>query len=276
MLPALGMGGMLASLHLWATSQLAACPPASRQRVKSLLRTLQQCREMVAHPDVVSGHRVLEIGSGCGGCGILAAKLGAAEVVLTDYSDPVLRNLQDCLRLNAAGASAANGATHCAANNRHAAVTASTAAAGENDAAAAAAAEQRRQMLADAEAWDPEDASECGSDDFDDLVGEALGGSGRGAAELSGAAGQAIADPSASWDVASPCMRIRYYDWQDSFAELDDAERAALLRVPGVPQSAAVAPGASIDTASNDSGAPGLGTAEQFDIIIGTDILYEW
>lgn len=38
------------------------------------------CRELLKHPAVVAGKAVLEIGSGCGLCGILAAKLGAAQV----------------------------------------------------------------------------------------------------------------------------------------------------------------------------------------------------
>lgn len=36
------------------------------------------------HPAIVAGKKVLEIGSGCGLCGILAAKLGAAQVGTPD------------------------------------------------------------------------------------------------------------------------------------------------------------------------------------------------
>lgn len=237
---------------------------------------------MVAHPEIVSGCRVLEIGSGCGGCGILAAKLGAAEVALTDYAGPVLSNLRDCMHMNTVGGSTASeaAANGCAAANGSAA-GAPNAPDGEADeaSAAAAAAEQRQQRLAEAEAWDPEDASECGSDDFDDLLGEALGGGGdcTAKASRSGCHGSAAgAGAAESWDVATPPMRIRYYDWQSSFARLGDEERAALLGVPGVPRTAVVAPGDSIDTASNEGRAPELGAAEQYDVIIGTDIMYEW
>ncbi len=37
-------------------------------------------RELVQSPQIVAGKRVLEIGAGCGLNGIVAAKLGAAEV----------------------------------------------------------------------------------------------------------------------------------------------------------------------------------------------------
>ncbi|GAB4823863.1 hypothetical protein N2152v2_010909 [Parachlorella kessleri] len=62
------------------------------------------CRELATHPDIVRGQRVLEIGSGCGACGILAAQLGAAEVVMTDYLEAILANLRACMHLNAGAA----------------------------------------------------------------------------------------------------------------------------------------------------------------------------
>lgn len=37
-------------------------------------------RALIAHPSFARGHDVLEIGAGCGVCGILAAKLGANRV----------------------------------------------------------------------------------------------------------------------------------------------------------------------------------------------------
>ena len=45
-----------------------------------LVRARRHCRELAAHPEIVRGQVVLEIGSGCGACGILAAKLGASQV----------------------------------------------------------------------------------------------------------------------------------------------------------------------------------------------------
>ena len=38
------------------------------------------CRHLIAHPEIVAGKRVIEIGAGCGLCGMLAVKLQAHEV----------------------------------------------------------------------------------------------------------------------------------------------------------------------------------------------------
>ena len=58
------------------------------------------CRELAAHPSIVAGRAVLEIGAGTGIVGIAAAKCGAARAVLTDNEAPVLRNLRACAHLN--------------------------------------------------------------------------------------------------------------------------------------------------------------------------------
>jgi len=52
------------------------------------------------HPDTVAGHRVLELGAGCGAPGLLAAIAGAAEVVLTDGDESLLELLQRNTELN--------------------------------------------------------------------------------------------------------------------------------------------------------------------------------
>ena len=51
--------------------------------------------QLAAAPALVEGRRVLEIGSGCGLCGLLAAKLGACSVTLTDCVPSVLSNLEE-------------------------------------------------------------------------------------------------------------------------------------------------------------------------------------
>ncbi|KAF5838415.1 hypothetical protein DUNSADRAFT_2884 [Dunaliella salina] len=73
------------------------------------------CRVLAEHPGFVQGRTLLEIGAGCGVCGIVAAKLGALRVDLTDVEGPVLRNLRDCMHLNcpdAIGSSAAGDQNH--------------------------------------------------------------------------------------------------------------------------------------------------------------------
>jgi len=57
-------------------------------------------RLMLARPEIVRGRDVLELGSGCGMCGMLAAKLGAKKVVLTDFMDAAIRNLEASLAAN--------------------------------------------------------------------------------------------------------------------------------------------------------------------------------
>ena len=50
------------------------------------------CSDLVEKPALVQGKRVLEIGAGTGLCGIVAAKLGAAQVIL-DCPPPNLKLL---------------------------------------------------------------------------------------------------------------------------------------------------------------------------------------
>ena len=53
------------------------CPKTD---MRALTASLHAYRELLAHPSIVAGKTVLEIGSGCGLCGIVAAKLGAQQV----------------------------------------------------------------------------------------------------------------------------------------------------------------------------------------------------
>ena len=42
---------------------------------------------------LLNGKEVLELGAGCGLCGLYAGKIGAKRVCLTDFEDPLLQNL---------------------------------------------------------------------------------------------------------------------------------------------------------------------------------------
>lgn len=154
------------------------------------------CRELASKPGILMGKTVLEIGSGCGACGILAAKLGA-QVTLTDHVDSVLHNLRYCMHLNSTSSSGSSSA----------------------------------EPKAPATAWD-----------------------------------------------APPSMCARFYDWKDSMGCLSEAERAALAAIPGLAEglAAAGAPGGIIDTGSNHSDIPALDDAARFEVVLGTDVLYEW
>ncbi|KAK9824542.1 hypothetical protein WJX72_011185 [[Myrmecia] bisecta] len=172
------------------------------------------CRELVEHPEIVRGCDVLELGSGCGICGILAAQLGARNVTLTDYEDQVLLNLRSC--------------------------------------------------------FDPEDADEC--DDLDDFFG--------GEASAGGASTQASEAAAPSWDQDN--MHICYLDWTDSVRHLEllgstpVSSLCAKPRQPAAEEPDQGLPGADKGTDAQTPSRPsGLHPARQFEVIIGSDIVYE-
>ena len=59
---------------------------------------LMLANDIDEHPDWCRGKRVLELGAGVGLCGLLAAKLGAAEVCMTDFEEPLLEALERSAR----------------------------------------------------------------------------------------------------------------------------------------------------------------------------------
>ena len=178
------------------------------------------CHEMVLHPGLVLNKTVLEIGAGCGACGLLAAKLGASQVDISDYVDVLLLNLRDAMHLNAS------------------AVT---------------------EVEVD-ELFDPEgdDVSECS--DLDGFFAAATTASNTGNGE--GTGDNVEDNKTLSWQRNN--VAIRFLDWADSIRYLDGNSNDGNGSY------------CALDGASSGSVAPCLPDSTQYDLVLGTDILYEW
>lgn len=209
--------------------------------------------ELVQYPAVIQGRRVLEIGAGCGVNGIVAARLGAAEVVLTDVEGPVLENLARCAVMNAAVSQPENTSSDDGSAAKHALGT------------SAVAVVQAQAVISDQELFD--DAEEV--DDFD--LGELL--SGGGDVEPCGAPSEATAsvrgkaggDAASSggvvqWDAGN--MKVRLLDWRQSLRHLDgdDDDAASDTR------NAGSTPGTHI---------PSVPLDDTFDVVLGNEVMYE-
>lgn len=57
-------------------------------------------RALVAGASDVAGKRVLELGAGCGMCGLVAARLGASSVTMSDFEEPLLDALERSVAMN--------------------------------------------------------------------------------------------------------------------------------------------------------------------------------
>ncbi|KAI8111253.1 hypothetical protein M9434_004825 [Picochlorum sp. BPE23] len=136
------------------------------------------CQKMVDDPALcVEGKDVLEVGAGCGACGFLAGKMGAHQVVVSDYVDQLLLNLKEALHRN----------------------------------------------------------------EFP---------------------GQQVGDRDQEWNNGN--VAVRFIDWEDSVALLEQ-QTPVDIKSP-----------AALDGESSRIVAPGVPEESKFDIILGTDVLYEW
>ncbi|GIL54339.1 hypothetical protein Vafri_9920 [Volvox africanus] len=245
------------------------------------------CLELASNRGLVAGQRVLELGSGCGVCGLAAAALGAGHVVLTDVEGPVLRNLRTCMHLN-----------HKAEGNIATSAVAATAAA-EVPAAAGA-----QELPSDCELFDEAEEVE----DFDDMMADmmAVDGCGRKqTAHRSRAAAAAAADPAgtspgmtqhhpqqqplpggvddeSAWEVGNTAVRV--LDWAESRLLLDSGVALEQLAAPpaadaadaggDVKNSVAAGPGGIAGGCEADM-PPGVPVWERFPVIIGSEVMYE-
>ena len=197
--------------------------------------------ELASNPEIVKEKSVLEIGAGCGACGFLAAKLGARQVVLSDYVDQLLLNLRDALHLNGFG-------------------------------------ECRITQGADSLDGDHNDA-----EDNDQYTAEVK------------QSPQTVSLTTESKANAWNCghVAVRFIDWIDSLESVNDKllrknnarfgsscnQSCKGLQRPDSQASLASSRSSSysaLDGMSSRSIAPEVSSNKKFDVVLGTDILYEW
>ncbi len=223
------------------------------------------CQEMAEKHQIVAGQTVLEIGAGCGPCGLLAAKIGATEVVISDYVDQLLLNLRDALHMNGLDSETEDTTT---LNRNEETTTTHNGGDGEKN--------EEEEVIFD-ENWDPEDdddVSECSDlDAF--LRGDGDGGDGGN-------------EDSLAWEAG--LTSVRFLDWGDSVEYLKrkkanngvvDVEAEKKLEETAAAEAASsnqevTSNHAALDGFSSRSVAPGIPNSKQFDVVLGTDILYEW
>lgn len=249
------------------------------------------CLELASHPHIVAGHTVLEIGSGCGVCGIAAAKAGAAHVYLTDVEGPVLRNLRACMHLNAppsaAEADTPTAVTALGAAGRSSPLLQGQAVPYEEEegqrgslqAAAVLAAAGDCTEADCTDGSDPSSSSEAGDassvDGAVDTGAAATGGASAPAMPRLVAVATTSSNPCGAWDAGN--ISVRLLDWAESLKALDmlgaggGAPAAALRQSPLPPLERQSLPGRP----SLDDVAPGLPLDQQFDVIIGSEVMYE-
>ncbi|GAX79085.1 hypothetical protein CEUSTIGMA_g6525.t1 [Chlamydomonas eustigma] len=241
-------------------------------KVWSLAHVL--ARELVEYPALVSGKRVLEIGAGCGLNGIIAAKLGAHEVVLTDVEGPVLTNLLHCVAMNAADTASASQPTGQQQYPMH--------------------------QVTDEELF--EEAEEV--EDETDIIGALMGLDGSKAAASSpgtitlpepmprSLTGEGNEGPSMKWDLGN--MRVRMLDWEESLRLLEGS--SAYPQLEGMVRSQAetstcdeppvLIEGGCADTNKAEIQArhaalpstvlpPKVPSDETFPVVIGNEVMYE-
>ncbi|GIL74114.1 hypothetical protein Vretifemale_4142, partial [Volvox reticuliferus] len=249
------------------------------------------CLELASNRGLVAGQHVLELGSGCGVCGLAAAALGAGHVVLTDVEGPVLRNLRACMHLN--HKAVCNNAT--AANMDHEDVSGCGGRVQGGPTAAAAS-----ELPSDSELFD--DAEEV--EDFGDMMADMMAVEGHAphptthgsaAAAATGSAStsagmqqqqqlQGGGDDEAAWQVGNTSVRV--LDWAESRSLLDSGVALEQLAAPPVPEADAAGAGGDVYGGVGSGVRPGAGSCEadmppgvpaweRFPVIIGSEVMYE-
>eukprot|EP00891_Asterochloris_glomerata_P003696 jgi/Astpho2/3696/Aster-04885 len=247
--------------HVSVTIREGALQDGLGARVWAIAHTM--CRHLVDNPALVRGRRVLELGSGTGLCGIVAAKLGAAEVLMTDNEPKVLAILNDCAASNFEQAAAGPQLGHVGVAQPHAAAR-------EQHTVPANMADQQDAAAGAADLADPDDASSC--EDLDDFLQPQTGHQEPGMTQ--------------TWDHGN--MRVRRLDWVEALQSMPtqplmalelglgpDSAQVVLSSPPSCGPGMAVQPQQTGTGASNLAFPPNVPRDDQFEVILGTDILYE-
>ncbi|KAL0036907.1 hypothetical protein WJX77_004594 [Trebouxia sp. C0004] len=236
-------------------------------------------RELIEHPGIVAGKSVLEIGSGCGLCGIVAARLGAAQVVLTDNEDKVLFNLRDCVAINSNTTSPHAAMALSSSPTRAASLgpyNISAAAEAISDTYAAAAQSGQCQDRVAAVVQHAGAANDCNVADADEPCDNLFDSENADSCDdLDGCCKHATphgvaAREATSWDHGN--MHVRYLDWAEAIA-MEGPQTA-----PDTDSSSVAAANQAADSRCQQPAktiAPHVQSDETFDVIIGTDIMYE-
>lgn len=213
------------------------------------------CRELIQHPEHIVDKTVLEIGAGVGACGILAGKIGAHAVVISDYVDQLLLNLQEALLLNFPHAESGTTLGQPGCTTQH-----------KEEEVLAVSWERKRIDMHTA----------ANTQTMEESVDEK------------------------AWTVGH--VGVRFVDWEDSLRQCscydrsnnpsDDSEKKENASDDGRsrnndsvaetninsrhPLDTSSVQYNPLDGASTRSIAPGIPPHVTFDVIIGTDVLYEW
>ena len=207
--------------------------------------------------------RVLELGSGCGVCGLAAAAMlrggaggDAVQVVMTDVEGAVLRNLRACMHMNADAAADAEAA-------------AAASAAGQSQRQQTTSQQQQEPpaLPTDEELFDGAEEVDFGADLLSGLMngsggGESAAGDDAGSSSGCGSGNRASGTAGASgpnaWERGNTSVRL--LDWMESVRALDEG-----------PEAAAAAAAEAAAKGGQDM-PPRVALEERFPLIIGSEV----
>lgn len=235
------------------------------------------CRELVRHPEIFRGQQVLELGSGTGLVGLVAAAAGAQQVVMTDYEDQVVDNLRTCMHMNTAAAAAAAAASQQQQQASSAAEGTQSHALDDLFGGSTDEDEQQQQQQQsgaavpdDAELFDDADSVE--DLDLSAMLGRSSSGTATAAASSSRSPADAAAAAAAgltAWEADN--MAVRLLDWQESADALEAAEQS---RSPPPAADMPEQQQASSSSSQPDR-APCVPLQQQFPVILANEVMYE-